>query len=120
MPSALPAYVPVVILFLVAVGFAAFAIAMSHVLGRSSSDPARRSTYECGIPPVGSAGERFPVKFYLVAMIFILIDVDAAFLYPWALIFRKLGLFGLVEMALFVVLLGAGFVYAWKTGVLEW
>jgi NADH-quinone oxidoreductase subunit A len=120
MPPALPGYVPVAILFLVAVGFAVFAIAMSHALGRPRSEPGRTSTYECGIPPVGTAGERFPVKFYLVAMVFILIDVDAAFLYPWALIFRQLGLLGLVEMALFVALLGAGFVYAWKTGVLEW
>ena len=66
------------------------------------------------------ARERFPIKFYLVCMIFILLDVDAAFLYPWALIFQELGVFGFVEMLVFVTLLGGGFVYAWKTGALDW
>ena len=68
------------------------------------------------MPAVGTARERFPIKFYLVCMIFILLDVDAAFLYPWALIFRELGVFGFVEMLVFVALLGGGFVYAWKIG----
>ena len=68
----------------------------------------------------GLGRERFPIKFYLVCMLFILFDVDAAFLYPWALIFRQLGLYGLVEMAVFVFLLGGGFVYAWKVGALDW
>jgi NADH-quinone oxidoreductase subunit A len=72
------------------------------------------------VPPIGTARERFPVKFYLVCMIFILLDVDAAFLYPWALIFRDLGLFGLIEMAVFMLLLGSGFAYAWKVGALDW
>ena len=72
------------------------------------------------MPTVAGARERFPIKFYLVCMLFILFDVDAAFLYPWALIFRQLGLYGLVEMAVFVFLLGGGFVYAWKVGALDW
>ena len=69
---------------------------------------------------VVSGRERFPIKFYLVCMIFILLDVDAAFLYPWALVFRELGLFGLVEMGVFMLLLGGGFTYAWKVGALDW
>ena len=69
---------------------------------------------------IGNARERYPIKFYLVCMIFILLDVDAAFLYPWALNFRELGVFGLVEMGVFMALLGGGFVYAWKSDALDW
>jgi NADH-quinone oxidoreductase subunit A len=116
----MPSYLPILILGVVAVAFGVFILAMSHLLGRPRPSAAKLSTYECGVPPVGSARERFPIKFYLVCMIFILLDVDAAFLYPWALIFRDLGLFGLVEMAVFMTLLGGGFVYAWKSGALDW
>jgi NADH-quinone oxidoreductase subunit A len=117
----LPPYVPLLILGGAAVGFAAFTLVMSQLLGRPRPTAAKRSVYECGVPSVGtSIRERFPIKFYLVCMIFILFDVDAAFLYPWALIFRDLGLFGLVEMGIFVAMLGAGFVYAWKMGALDW
>jgi NADH-quinone oxidoreductase subunit A len=72
------------------------------------------------MPAVGTARERFPIKFYLVCMIFILLDVDAAFLYPWALVYRSLGLFGFFEMTFFMALLGGGFAYAWKVGALDW
>ncbi|HET7294225.1 MAG TPA: NADH-quinone oxidoreductase subunit A, partial [Vicinamibacteria bacterium] len=92
----------------------------SYLLGRPRPSPEKTSTYECGVPPIGTARERFPIKFYLVCMIFILLDVDAAFLYPWALVFRELGLFGLVEMAVFMLILGGGFAYAWKAGALDW
>jgi NADH-quinone oxidoreductase subunit A len=118
--SELPGYVPILILAAVAVGFAAVTLLLSHLLGRPRPNPAKNSVYECGVPAVGSARERFPVKFYLVCMIFILLDVDAAFLYPWALIFRDLGLFGFLEMLAFIGLLGGGFVYAWKVGALDW
>ena len=116
----LPPYVPVLILGGAALGFAAFTLFVSQLLGRPRPTAAKRSVYECGVPTVGSGRERFPIKFYLVCMIFILLDVDAAFLYPWALVFRDLGLFGLVEMAVFMGLLGGGFVYAWKSGALDW
>ena len=116
----LPEYVPVLILFLAAVGFGAFTVFLSQLLGKPRPTPAKSAVYECGVPPIGTARERFPIKFYLVCMIFILLDVDAAFLYPWALIYRSLGLFGLLEMGLFVALLGGGFVYAWKIGALDW
>ena len=116
----MPSYVPIVILGVIALGFGVFTLAMSHLLGRPRPSEAKDSSYECGMPPIGTARERFPVKFYLVCMIFILLDVDAAFLYPWALIFRDLGVFGLVEMGVFMVLLGGGFAYAWKTGALDW
>ena len=118
--GALPSYVPILILAVVAVGFGAFTLAMSWLLGRPRPNAQKNATYECGVPPIGTARERFPVKFFLVCMIFILLDVDAAFLYPWALIFRSLGVFGFVEMAVFIGLLGGGFVYAWKVGALDW
>jgi NADH-quinone oxidoreductase subunit A len=116
----LPAYVPLLILFVVAVGFAVFVLVASHIIGRPRPNAAKGAPYECGVPPTGSGNERLPIKFYLVCMLFILLDVDAAFLYPWALIFREIGWLGLIEMTLFVGILGAGFVYAWKTGALEW
>jgi NADH-quinone oxidoreductase subunit A len=116
----MPSYVPILILGVVTVGFAVFTLFVSQLLGRSRPKPQKSGVYECGVPPIGTARERFPIKFYLLCMLFILFDVDAAFLYPWALIFRELGLFGLVEMAVFVLLLGSGFVYAWKVGALDW
>ena len=116
----LPSYVPILILGGVAVGFAIFTLVVSQLLGRPRPTAAKSAVYECGVPAVTTARERFPIKFYLVCMIFILLDVDAAFLYPWALIFRDLGLFGFFEMMVFVLLLGVGFVYAWKQGALDW
>jgi len=116
----LPNSVPILILGVVAVGFAAFTLFMSQLLGKPRPTPAKSAVYECGVPAIGTARERYPIKFYLVCMIFILLDVDAAFLYPWALIFRELGLFGFLEMLVFVGLLGGGFVYVWKVGALDW
>jgi NADH-quinone oxidoreductase subunit A len=116
----MPSYAPILILGLVALGFGVFTLVMSHLLGRPRPNAGKLSTYECGMPPVGTARERFPIKFYLVCMVFILFDVDAAFLYPWALVFKQLGLFGLAEMGVFLALLGGGFVYAWKSGALDW
>jgi NADH-quinone oxidoreductase subunit A len=116
----MPSYAPIVVLGIVAFGFAALVLFLSHAIGRPRPTPGKSSTYECGVPPVGNARERIPIKFYLVCMIFILLDVDAAFLYPWALVFKDLGVFGLVEMAVFMALIGGGFVYAWKSGALDW
>ena len=118
--SSLPPYFPVVMLFLAATGFALFNVVLSWLLGRPRPNAAKSAVYECGVPSVAKLSERFPIKFYLVAMIFILFDVDAAFLYPWALVFKELGLFGFVEMMIFMGLLGAGFAYAWKSGAFEW
>ena len=116
----LPPYVPILILGAVAVGFALFTLAASHILGRPRETPEKLSTYECGVPPVGTARERFPIKFYLVCMLFILFDVEAAFLYPWALIYRELGVFGLAEMGVFLLILAGGFLYEWKIGAMDW
>lgn len=116
----LPPYISILILGAAALGFAVFTLVLSHLLGKPRPTAAKSAVYECGVPAIGTARERFPIKFYLVCMIFILLDVDAAFLYPWALIFRELGVVGFVEMLIFVTLLGGGFVYAWKTGALDW
>ena len=116
----MPSYVPILILGGVVVGFAIFTLFVSQLLGKARPNPQKSAVYECGVPAIGTARERYPIKFYLVCMLFILFDVDAAFLYPWALIFRELKLYGLVEMAVFVFLLGGGFVYAWKVGALDW
>lgn len=118
--SSLPAYFPVVMLFLAATGFALFNVILSQLLGRPRPNAAKSAVYECGVPSVAKLSERFPIKFYLVAMLFILFDVDAAFLYPWALVFKELGVFGFIEMMIFMGLLGAGFAYAWKSGAFEW
>jgi NADH-quinone oxidoreductase subunit A len=80
----------------------------------------KAEAFECGNPPSGPAWGRFSVKFYLTAILFIVFDVEVVFLYPWAVIFRRLGLFGFVEMAVFVLVLGLGFVYVWRKGALDW
>ena len=95
-------------------------IGLSAVLGRRVKDPVKSSPYESGMQPVGNARERFSVKFYLVGMVFILFDIEAIFLYPWAVVFRQLKLFAFFEMLLFIVLVLCGFFYIWKKGVLNW
>ena len=95
-------------------------LALSYWLGQRRPTRAKLSAYECGVPPVGDARQRFSVKFYLVAMVFILFDIEVVFLYPWAVIFHELRMFGFVEMLLFLLLVVAGFAYLWKKGVLDW
>ena len=118
-------YFPVLLQMVLAtlVGFAL--VALGVILGYRVRNKVKDSPYECGVQPVGSAKERFSVKFYLVAMLFILFDIEAIFLYPWAVVYRDLNqganrLFGFVEMLIFVVLVLAGFFYIWKKGVLNW
>jgi NADH-quinone oxidoreductase subunit A len=95
-------------------------IGLSAVLGRRVRDPIKSMPYESGMIPIGNARERFTVKFYLVAMVFILFDIEAIFLYPWAVIYRQLKLFAFFEMLLFIVLVLCGFFYILKKGVLDW
>lgn len=93
---------------------------VSRLLGQRRPTPGKLTPYECGMTPTGDARQRFSVKFYLVAMIFILFNVEIVFLYPWAIIFHELRMFGFIEMALFLGLLLAGFAYLWKKGALDW
>src|SRR3989440_5612131 len=102
------------------VGFAGTMIGLSILLGPRNPTPEKSAPYECGMPPVGNARERQSVKFYLVAMIFLLFDIEIAFLYPWAMALRDLGWNGLLQVVLFMLLLLAGYVYAWRTGALDW
>lgn len=111
---------PVLVQVLLAMVTAAALVALSFALGKRVRDQVKDQPYECGIVPVGDAKERFSVKFYLVAMIFILFDIEAIFLYPWAVIYKQLKMYAFVEMFLFVVLIFAGFFFVWKKGVLDW
>jgi NADH-quinone oxidoreductase subunit A len=114
------AYLPVLIHFLVVVAVTAAILGLSAWVGVKRPSRAKLTPYECGIPPVGNARERFSVSFYLVAMLFILFDVEAVFLYPWAVIFKSLKWFGFLEMLLYIAVLLAGYVYIWKKGALDW
>jgi NADH-quinone oxidoreductase subunit A len=118
-------YLPFLIHILLAGGIATAIILLSWIIGERKPTRAKLSTYECGMTPVGDSRQRFSVKFYLVAMLFILFDVEAVFLYPWAVILRRLkaqgeGLFGLLEMLVYIGIVLAGFLYVWKKGVLDW
>ena len=101
-------------------GFALVSIVLSGLFGPRKPTPEKSAPYECGMPPVGDARERQSVKFYLVAMIFLLFDIEVAFLYPWAMALRELGWPGFVQVVLFMGLLLAGYVYVWRKGVLDW
>ncbi|MDW8355505.1 MAG: NADH-quinone oxidoreductase subunit A [Bryobacterales bacterium] len=113
-------YFPVLLQALIAMAVAGGMLGASYLLGKRVRNRVKDMPYECGIPPVGSAGERFSVKFYLVAMVFILFDIEAVFLYPWAVVYRELGLFAFLEMALFLALILCGYFYIWKKGALDW
>ena len=113
-------YLPVVALAVLAVVFAALSRVASQLLAPSASTIAKRSPYECGIVPGREPPERFPVRFYLIAMIFIVFDIEIIFLYPYAVIHDELGVFGLIEMIVFAVLVFASFVYLIANGALDW
>lgn len=121
MPTSYPdTYFPVLVQVAIAILVAAGLVAISMLLGKRVRNRVKDSPYESGIAPTGTARERFSVKFYLVAIVFILFDIEAVFLYPWAVVYRELKLFGFVEMLLFVVLILSGFFYIWKKGALDW
>lgn len=113
-------YLPIILLILVALAFGLGSVVFSSLIGQKKFTKVKMAPYECGCEPIGTARERFPIKFYLIAMLFILFDIEAVFLYPWAILYKKLGMFGLVEMGLFIVILFVGYIYVWKKGALEW
>ena len=114
-------YLPVLILAILGLLFAVLSLAVSSFLRPSRPTPAKLAPYECGIEPERlPKGERFSVSFYVVAMLFIIFDVETIFLFPWAVGFRQLGLFGLVEMAIFIGLVFVAYVYIWRRGGLDW
>ena len=113
-------YVPIAILFVVSTALAAILILVGVIFGPRRKNPRKAQPYESGVTPFGQAQRRFPVHFYLIAVLFILFDVEIIFFFPWAVMFRALGLFGLIEMAIFIAILLVGYVYIWKKGALEW
>jgi NADH-quinone oxidoreductase subunit A len=121
MPTSLTeTYFPVLVQALLAMALAAGLLTASYLLGKRVRNKVKDMPYESGIVPTGDARQRFSVKFYLVAMLFILFDIEAIFLYPWAVVFRDLRMAGFVEMLIFVVLILSGFFYIWKKGALDW
>jgi NADH-quinone oxidoreductase subunit A len=113
-------YLPILMLLGLSTLFAVASVYVASKMGPSNPSTAKASPYECGITPERLPNERFPVKFYLIAMLFIIFDVEIVFFYPWAVIFRELRLFGLAEMGVFVGLLLVAYVYIWKRGGLDW
>jgi NADH-quinone oxidoreductase subunit A len=118
----LPAYLPILFLVILSSLFAIASMFVASKLTPRKWTPAKLEPYECGIVPEEGIGEkeRFPVKFYLVAMLFIIFDIETVFLYPWAVAYEELGLFGLFEMLVFIAILMTAYVYVWKRGGLEW
>ena len=121
MPTSYPEiYFPVLVQIVIAAVVAAALVTLSWLLGKRTRSPLKDTPYESGMAPVGSARERFSVKFYLVGMVFILFDIEAIFLYPWAVVYRQLKLFGFFEMLIFIALVLIGFFYVWRKGALNW
>ena len=113
-------WLSILIMIALGAGFALISVLLSQVLGPRKPTPEKAAPYECGMPPVGDARERHPVKFYLVAMIFLLFDIEIAFLYPWALAVRALRWTGFFQLIVFFLILLAGYVYVWRKGVFNW
>src|SRR6202451_3653447 len=121
MPTSYPdTYFPVLVQAAIAIVIAGALVAISFLLGKRVKNRVKDSPYESGMAPTGSARERFSVKFYLVAIVFILFDIEAVFLYPWAVVYRELKMFGFFEMLIFVALVLVGYFYVYKKGVLAW
>ena len=118
--TGIAAYTPIVIIGILAAGLAVLLTGVSVFLGPKRPTPAKLAPYECGIVPTTQARQRFPVKFYLMAMLFIVFDIEAIFLYPWAVWLKQLKVFGLEEMLVFIAVLFLGLLYVWRKGVLEW
>lgn len=116
----LDSYGPLLLMFVLACLAAGALVALSSLVGRHKPSREKEQPYECGIRPTGDARRPFSVHFYMVALVFILFDIEAIFLYPWALVYKDLKVFGFVEMLLYIIILFVGYVYLWKKGALDW
>src|SRR3984957_27637 len=116
----LDSYAGLLLMFILACGLAVVLVVASTAIGRHVHSRAKDLPYECGVAPVGDARQPFSVHFYMVALIFILFDIEAIFLYPWALVYRELKVFGFVEMLLYIIILFVGYIFLWKKGALDW
>ncbi|HFD88103.1 MAG TPA: NADH-quinone oxidoreductase subunit A [Gammaproteobacteria bacterium] len=113
-------YLPILIFLAIGIVVGGAALGMGFMLGPHRPDPAKNSPYECGFEAFEDARMKFDVRFYLVAILFIIFDLEIAFLFPWAIVLNKIGVFGLVSMAIFLGILIVGFIYEWRKGALEW
>ncbi len=113
-------YIAIGVMIALATVIAVIAIGLGELFGPKKRSSVKSEPYESGIAPIGPGTRRMPVRFYLIAVLFILFDIEVIFFLPWAVVFRQLGLFGLAEMAIFIVILLIGYIYAWKKGALEW
>src|SRR5713101_2812035 len=116
----LSSYIPIAIFVVVATGFALFTLLVSGLISSEKYNKVKLEPYECGIEPTTDARDRYSIRYYLVAMLFVIFDVETVFMFPWAVIMDKLALFGLVEMIVFLTILVVGYFYAWREGALEW
>ncbi len=113
-------FINIAIYALIVVGFAVVTVMLSAVVGPKAKSKEKLSPYECGVEPVGNARFSFPVKYYIIALMFLIFDVEVVFMYPWAIVVRPLGAYGMYEMGVFILIVLVGFVYAWKKGAFEW
>jgi NADH-quinone oxidoreductase subunit A len=120
MESLLIEYLPILIFFGIAIGLALAMVSASYVVARQNPDPEKDSAYECGFEAFDDARSRFDIRFYLVSILFIIFDLEVAFLFPWAVSLSEIGAFGFWSMVVFLGILTIGFIYEWKKGALEW
>jgi NADH-quinone oxidoreductase subunit A len=113
-------YIPILIIFLLATGIGLFVVVGGHLLGPRRPTKVKGQPYESGMIPYGPGTRRVSIRYYVIAMLFIIFDIELIFLLPWAIVFRQLGLFALIEMFIFLIVLIVGYIYAWKKGALEW
>lgn len=116
----LDAYIPVFLFVLVAIGFAIVTLVVAGLVHPKQYNRVKLEPYECGIEPLTDARDRYSVRYYLIAMLFVIFDVETVFMFPWAVIMDELLLFGLIEMLIFLLILVVGYAYAWRKGALEW
>ena len=113
-------YLPILVIMMISVMFSVVVILVGSIFRLARPYKEKLLIYESGNPPVGETRERFSIKFYIIAMLFVVFDVEAVFLYPWALVFDSIGLYAVIEMMLFIVMLLIGYVYAWKKEAFDW
>ncbi|MEQ1795896.1 MAG: NADH-quinone oxidoreductase subunit A [Nitrospira sp.] len=113
-------YFPILLFIFIALAFGVVTLVISYFVQPRYPEPEKLSTYECGSEPFSDARMPFPVRYYVFAMLFVIFDIEVIFLYPWAIVFEKLGIIGLVEMLVFIALFLVAYVYAWRKGALEW
>ncbi len=113
-------YIPIVLLLIISIAIPLAALTVGGFVRRSIFDKVKLMPYECGVDPSGDARDRYSVRYYIIAMLFLIFDVETIFLFPWAVVYDQLAIFGLIEMLVFIGILVVGYYYAWKKGALEW